>query len=326
MKEVHINRFLIEALKITLFCVSIITILAWFNAPDRMLLIAFNMAVLSSAATFSPGGKKFTHLLLGSSAICISIIAGGILGYYFPTTTRVIAILYAGSTFYFSKTKTILTIFTSGTIMFLLFASQPFDIEKGITYSLIAILFIFAFVGFHTLLNSKVRVAPNPLPAKQKITSLIVVISLLIAWIVSHYLFQATNISHIYWMSLMILVLIQGSYQEILKTSLARIGINIVGALFVVLLFNYIVPSNFWINFSLLVLFLFLIFASGKHYFLRSFFIELYVLAFTHLLIGQQEKIAFDRVLLTLLAGITVITVTLITRLFLLLIPRKKAK
>ncbi len=314
MREVQTSRFFIEASKITAFCLLILAILASLGADDKVLLVAFNMSVMSNAATFSPGGKRFVHLLLGSFTICASIIMGGLLGYYLPNATRMIAICYAGCTFLLAKTRTTLTIFSSGTIMFLLFASQPFDINRGLAYFYIAIFLLIAFVGFHTLLNSKKRVEPIPLPKEQKITSLIVVISLLLAWITSYYLYFFTSISHLYWMSLMILVLIQGSYQKILETSLTRIGINIVGALFIVLLFNYLVPPDFWLNFFLLILFLFLIFAAGKKYFWRSFFIELYVLAFTHLLIGQQEKIAFDRILLTIVGGMIVILVTLVVR------------
>ncbi len=70
-------------------------------------------------------------------------------------------------------------------------------------------------------------------------------------------------------------------------------------------------PSEFWINFTLLVVFLFLIFALGFSYFFRTLFIELFVLGFTHLLGKYQNFIAFDRIIMTLIGGAIVILSTL---------------
>lgn len=142
---------------------------------------------------------------------------------------------------------------------------------------------------------------------------MVAVFALACSWLISHFLQAYTTLSHLYWIGLTALVVIQGSQQKTIQTSLIRIAVNAFGALLVVLLFSYLMPPNFRLNFLLLVLFLFLIFALGFSYIGRTLFIELFVLGFTHLLGDYQNVIALDRVILTLIGGAIVIFVTFIT-------------
>ncbi len=193
--------------------------------------------------------------------------------------------------------------------MFLIFTSLPFRLNQGILYLLYGIVVILAFIGFHTLFASKIIRKKQESSKNRKVTSLIATISLVCAWIISYFLSIYTPLSHLYWIGLTVLVLMQSSQQKMLKNSLIRLGINALGALIVVILFSYIVPIIFWLNFVLLVVFLFLIFALGYSYIWRTLFIELFVLGFTHLLGGYQNIVALDRMVLTLLGGVIVIIV-----------------
>lgn len=124
-------------------------------------------------------------------------------------------------------------------------------------------------------------------------------------------MFTAATLTHLYWIGLTTLLVIQGSQQKTIQTSFKRIGVNAIGALIAVLLFSYIIPPIFWINFAVLTLFLFLIFALGFSYIGRVLFIELFVLGFTHLLGDYQAFIALDRVILTFIGSSIVIFASL---------------
>ena len=119
-------------------------------------------------------------------------------------------------------------------------------------------------------------------------------------------------------------MVIQGSQQKTITTSLKRIIINGIGALIAVLLFTYLLPPNFWINFSTLVVFLFLIFFLSFSYIGRVLFIELFVLVFAYMLGTFHTLIATDRFLLTLIGGLIVIMVTAVNYLMEKMIAKYK--
>ncbi len=126
MGNTHYSTFAWEACKITLFCMVVIGIFKLLGADDNTLLIAFNMAVMSSAATFSVEKKHLRHVVLGSSVIVFSIAIGGILGDYFPLAAKLLTTLYAGLAFYLPKVKYKINIFVTGSVMFLIFTALPF--------------------------------------------------------------------------------------------------------------------------------------------------------------------------------------------------------
>lgn len=316
MNQINYSAFAFEAFKITLFCLAITGLFKLFGASNTALLIIFNMAVMSAAAIFSVDKKPIPHVALASIVAMLSTVAGGIIGFYCSWLASVIIIIYAGLAFYLPKTKSKTNIFVTGSLMFLIFSALPFSWQSGIKYALYGTLVVVAFTVFYWLFEYKKRIEPKTGLEKTQANHFMAIIaasSLILAWIASYYLRLHSSLSHLYWIGLTILLVIQGSQQRTIYTAIKRIGINTFGAAVIVFLFGYIVPPNFWINFILLVLFLFLIFFLGFSYFFRVLFIELFVFGFAHLLGNYQGTFALDRIILTCIGGLIVIVVTLIS-------------
>lgn len=315
MKEINYKSFVIESIKITAFCLAVTGLFFVFGAARDTLLIVFNMCVMSAAATFSIGQKHIRHIMLGSAVVISSIIVGGLLGFYVPNIAKVTTILYAGFAFYLSKKQYQLNIFVTSAVMFLIFSALPFDLNTGLWYALDGFIVLIFFVGFYSLFedkkftNIKQKINHEVIEHNHK-SAIIAVLSLILAWIISAVLSIYVQFSHAYWIGLTALVIIQGARQKTLRTSIKRILVNAVGAIIIVVLFNYIMPTTFWVNFILLVVFLFLIFSLGFSYVGRTLFIELFVLGFTHLLGSYQNTVALDRVVLTLIGGSIVMFAT----------------
>lgn len=316
MNQINYGAFAVEALKITIFCLLITGFFKLLSVSNNTLLIVFDMAVMSSAATFSVEHKCLDHIVLGSSVVITSIIAGGIIGYYNPELAKLLTIIYAGLAFYLPRSTAKTNIFVTGSVMFLIFTALPFSLQNGLRYALDGFLVIAVFIGFHYILNHKKSdknkekfniTTQNQL---NRITAIMAVLSLTAAWIISNILSRSYQLSHLYWIGLTALVIIQASQQKTILTAIKRILVNALGAIIIVLLFAYIIPPDFWVNFSLLTLFLFLIFFLGFTYVGRTLFIELFVLGFTHLFGHYQNIIAWDRVILTLIGGTIVIVAT----------------
>lgn len=336
MSHINYSAFAFEAIKITIFCLVITGLFKLLGASNNTVLIVFNMAVMSSAATFSVEKKHFSHVVLGSSVMIVSIIAGGIIGYYTSGLAKLLTILYAGLAFYLPQSKDKSNIFVTSSVMFLVFTALPFSLQEGFQYALDGLVVVAVFIGFYCVFEYKrnnIHKENNQKQANIKqtyitqnqpnlITAAMAILSLTSAWMISNILSRHYHhLSHLYWIGLTALVIIQASQQKTILTAMKRILINAFGAIVIVLLFAYVMPPNFWINFSLLILFLFLIFFLGFSYMGRTLFIEMFVLGFTHLLGQHQNIIAWDRVILTLIGGTIVIIATpisylLVTRLF----------
>lgn len=314
MSDTDYSAFALEACKITLFCIVVTGIFKLLGASNNTLLIVFNMAVMSSAATFSVEKKHLRHVALGSSVIVLSIVIGGILGYYFSLPTKLLTILYAGLAFYLPKVKYKTNIFVTGSIMFLIFTALPFTWRDGAHYALAGLLVAVVFVIFYFIFERTRKTEISTLLSEQThryhITAMIAVVSLILAEIISYFLSVHFQFSHLYWIGLTALVVIQGSQRKTIQTSFKRILVNTSGALITVGLFGYLIPPIFWINLAVLILFLFLIFFLGFSYTGRTLFIELFVLGFTHLLGNYHNVLAYDRVILTLIGGVIVIVST----------------
>ncbi len=317
MQSIQYRIFLLEAVKITLFCLFIVGCFKFIGADNSTLLITFNMAVMSCAAVFSTEKKRLSQLLYGSLVIVLSILLGGVCGFYTPCLAQFAIILYATLAFLLTKSRFSTNLFATGAVMFLIFTSLPFDWQLAWHYTLFALPLIVILLGFYWIFDRKIyknSVQPLILPSQNSvITAVIAALALIGAAICSDFLKNYTALSHLYWIGLTALVVIQGSQSRMIKTSLIRIIVNACGALFIVLLMTYVIPDSFLINFSLLSVFLFLIFALGFSYIARTLFIELFVLAFTHLLGNYHNSVAFDRVILTLIGGALVILATLLT-------------
>lgn len=317
---INYRLFALEAFKITLLCLLITFIFELFQVSNDTLLIVFNMAVMSSAATFSLEQKCLNHVALGCTVMIVSIILGGVLGFYYPNLATFISIIYAGLAFYLPKMKYQLNIFVTSSLMFLIFSTLPFNLIDGLWYSFDGLIVLLLFIVFHWLLNLKLIQQKAKMKEDQiknnYICAILITISLSLAALVSYILSLYTNFSHLFWIGLTALVIIQSSQQNVIQTSVKRILINTFGAIFIVILFNYVIPSNFGINFMLLVLFLFLIFFLNFSYTGRTLFIELFVLGFIHLFGNFQNAIALDRVIMTFIGGLIVIFSTPIAYFF----------
>lgn len=304
------KHFLQEATKITLFCIGVTVAFALYGVTQDEILIILNTAVLANAAVFCLNQKTLSTNILAVALVIFSTLVGGVLGYYFPALTQVLIIIYAGLAFYLPKTQDQNSIFITGAVLFLVFASLPFNLQQATLYARDGLIIGVAFVIFRQLIDRKESsVETPPLHKNFHMTAFTAVVSLSLAWMLMEYLSKRYQFSHLYWISLTALVVIQGSHTKTIKRAVIRIIVNALGALVVLLLFHFL-PRTFWLYFGMLTVFLFLIFFSGYSFGARSFFLELFVMSFTYLLGAYKDKYAWDRMILTFLGGAIVIVIT----------------
>lgn len=321
MRTIQYRYYFIEATKITFFCLLTTLFMSVFVTDKNTLLIAFNMAVMSAAATFTGKKLKPLHAMLGSGVIILSILSGGILGYYLPTLSNLFVIIYAGLAFLLPKTPIKASILITGSVMFLVFKSIPLNIIEAANLLVCGLVVMAAYFGFTYAVNKTFHHKLNyeyPETNNSALSAITVILALSLAWITSLLLQNYTNISHLYWIGLTVLVIMQGSRGRAIKTAFKRIIVNFCGAIFIIILFNYLVPNVFWLNFAILVLFLYLIFSLGFSYIGRTLFIEMFVLSLTHFLGSYHDVIAIDRVILTTIGGLLVILSALISYYFIM--------
>jgi len=308
--------FAFESFKITLYCLIVTACFYFSGVSNTVLLVVFNMAVMSAAATFSPAKKALLPVLAGSFVIVISIVLGGLLGFYFSIAAPVLTVLYAGCIFWFSRRRYWLNAFINGVVMFLIFTFFPFDLNDGVKYLLfgciIAVTFALFYVFFDHVAYKEKRQFNNDSHEGRIYSGFLVIVTMVIAYLVAYFLKVYAKLEHVYWVPFTTLVIIQGVQFKTVSTAVKRMLVNTVGALLIVFLFAYVVPTDFWINFLILVVFLFCIFFFGSSYVGRTLFIELFVLSYTHLLGSYHAYIAYDRIIMTLLGGAIVIVMTFV--------------
>lgn len=311
--KINYLYFILEASKITLYCLLITAIFFFLGTSQATLLVMFNIAVMSAATTFSVEKKQLSNVFFGSIVILISIVVGGILGFYAPFIAKCLTIIYATCAFSIPKTKLWLNILKNGAVMFLIFSFLPFNLNSGIHYLFLGLLIVFSFTLFHWLFDRQLY--PNKpfgknLAHKQRFSAgILIAIALILAYLLAHFLQAKVTLQHIYWIPFTTLVIAQGVQFSTITTALKRIIVNTLGALFIIFLFTYVISDEFWVNFSMLVIFLFCIFLLGFSYIGRTFFIELFVLGYTHLLGQYHNLFAYDRIVMTFLGGLIVIIV-----------------
>lgn len=312
------RNFILEALKITLVS-ALMTLVYWyFGFSKNALLVSFTAAVMIYASTFAPIKKPVSKIFLGGVLIVCTISIAGVIGFYYPTTAKALTVILAGLAFFLARSQSQTQMYVNSVVMFLVFSALPFDIHQATQYLLLGIGTITAVVLVHWLTEPLIYgcgdiALSKPVEARYTAT-VIALISMAIAWLAEHLLHVYTDMSHLYWVGLTAIVVISGSESDTIKLSLKRILINAVGAVLIVVLYVYVIPANFWFNFALLGVFLFLIFALGFSYTFRVLCIELFVLGFTHVFSHGSTFLAIDRVLLTLIGGATVIIVTMLIR------------
>lgn len=311
------KTFLIEAIKVTVLCALIAFYFGWAGASHNLTLLMFTMGVLACAATFSPAKKSKVNLALGGTVVLISITLGGLLGHYMPLLAKVLMIIYAALAFYLPKTNDKRAIFVNSALMFLVFTYLNFDAHIALTVFLHGIAVMVFFFLYFWLVEAvhyrKVKPAAAIPTEGNRGGAIVVALSLIIGSICVYFLKTHTAMSHVFWVNLTIMMVVQGSWDKTIKTSILRVLTNSAGALIIIALFSYVIPPVFWINLVMLGVFLFLIFALGFSYIFRVLFIEMFVLGFAHLAGDFHNYIAYDRIILTLIGGVIVIVTTLYT-------------
>ncbi|MBM3208390.1 MAG: FUSC family protein, partial [Chlamydiae bacterium] len=315
MQKIEWSSYFIESCKVTVFCLCVTLFYYFFGCSDTTLLVSFYMSVMSAASTFSIKAKHFNQVFLGGVMIATAINCGGVLGYYFPVFSKAIAIVYAGLAFFLPKKRYQSDIFVTSAVTYLVFTVTPFPLQEGIKHSIECVFVFMVFVFFYFLFDypraKNVEIVFDNNDRKvNKITAAIAVGSLSIAWFISYLITMNHNYPRIFWMELTALVVVAGSQQDTILTSIKRITACTLAAAFVLLLFDYILPHNFFLSFLMLVIFLFFIFFLSFSYFLKVLFIEMFVVSITYLLGNRDDLIAIARVALTAAGGAVVILVT----------------
>lgn len=318
MGKTNYPLFLLEAIKVTLFCLIIVGIFYLCGASQKIIITTFVMSVMSCAATFSPEKKHTLDVFWGSVVIVVSILGGGLLAFYIPVIAKALVVVYGVLAFWLPKKRFYTVVFITGAVIYQIYSFHPMGLKTVIEYLPYSIALIILFALFYRFCDSAIypkgAKRSDPHSENRGLNAITVGIALIGAYIAESLLHHYTSLSHLYWIGLTTLVIMQSAQGKAIKTSLLRICVNIVGALVVVALMNYIIPANFWLNFILLAVFLFCIFALGFSFILRTLFIEMFVLSFSHLLENFHDIVAVDRIILTLTGGALVIIATLVTR------------
>lgn len=111
----------------------------------------------------------------GTIVILFSILSGAVIGFYLPILSKVFCIVYAVLAFWLPRTKAQRTLFVTSAVMFLIFASLPFNFHQGLSnaiYGLLIVPLILLFYGlfdFHiyseTLAANKSKTENQIIPA-----------------------------------------------------------------------------------------------------------------------------------------------------------------
>jgi hypothetical protein len=274
----------------------------------QLLLILFNIAVMSTVATFSPNKMSLWFLLEGATVVTISSLIGCIVSFYIPAISGVIIIVYGSLAFFIPKYKDQSNIFVIGALVYSVSTISPLTFVQASTiglYSLILIivLLVVYYLYDNHIIYNKHNYLERVYNSQRYTLGLISLSSLLLAFCIISYL-KNYNISHLYWVNITILAILQSSSEgTIRKTAFTRITMNAVGAFITIFVMSYIMPETEWINMVFLLLLLFGIFSLGYSYAIRILLIEIFVLTITHLLGQYNHILSIDRLLLTLLGG-----------------------
>lgn len=322
---VHNHKiFAKEAFKITVLSLIIIFLFKLFHQTDYTILIALGIVVLGSAAIHQPKRKLIQEIVLSFSLMTVTTIIFGVTAYYYPLLTSFLMIIYVTLVFSIIFHKPYAPIFILSLVTAITFSNRPFSLNTGLHYlvagivaSGIAIIF-FYFFNLHDFPTYE---AASPNAGKINATRrskigipIVAASSYTIAILLDHFIKAHFNVYNTYWVELTALLVIQGSYTQTLATAKKRMFINFIGAFVAAYLFNYLLSKdNFWLNFLTLLTIQYLIFYLSFSYVARTFMIEIYVLGMNYLLGQFQTLLAIDRALFTILGGVIVIVVCVIT-------------
>ncbi len=299
-----------ESIKITSFCVLITIILALLNFPEKTILLILTIIVISERAAFSPDYKNTKNSCLSLAVMLCSNVSGGIISFYYPMLAKILIIFYATLAFYVPDTRSKLNIFMLGAILFIVSPASPFNLADGskilILGSVIAVLFQI-YIMLLQRHKADASLQQEECLQNNSFMAITVFASLIIAFIFGNYLQHIHRTFYTYWMMLTIVSVIQDSKYQTIIISLKRILVNILGALLVIVLYNYLLPDIFWINLIVLYILLFCIFIFWSSYVGRVFFLEMFVFGCMHVIGVFHTSVAVDRILFTVIGGLIVI-------------------
>lgn len=310
--------YFLEGLKLTFFCLSMVGLLKVFGLSNQTSLVMFNLVVTAAIVTFATQLDFGSNSLVYNFIIVLSAISSGLIGFYFPNLARAITIVLAGLAFYLPKKKARFIIFIFSTTTFIVFSSNPFNFITGIKYLVIGFVVMISLKLYFDCFNVFFKVNNSNKKIDHSYSSnsdmcLIVMVSLIIAAMISKVILHYYITTHLYWMPLTIIMVVQTSQHATIVTSVKRIVANVLGALVMIIMFDYLLPDNFWINIGLLIICLMLIFTYWDKYIWRNLFVELFVFCCAHLVGVYQDSVAIDRIIFTLCGGGIVIIVTMAT-------------
>ncbi len=308
--------FLFEAIRNTLFCIVVVVLFSWYGSNEQTLMIVLNISAMACLANFFPQRKPSWFVLFAASVAVLAVAVGGSVGFHFPIGSKVLAICLAGCAFYFSKREATLNATVTAVVTFFCFLSLPYQHGHVGDYLLYAGIIAIAYAALHHLVEGKIYanlpMKASPVSPHRFEKALLVVVSLIVGEAIV-YLFQHhTQIVHLYWIPLTIMLVIRGSHEQTVKRSLWRILANTAGAVLMVWFLSWL-PKIFWLNCVILFTFLFVFFTLGFCYVWRTVVVELFIIMMIYML--DHSVVAYDRVILTITGGAIVIVVSLLVRL-----------
>lgn len=318
MKALSLRPYAIEAVKICLFCFFLLGGFTYFGATTKELLVVLNLAVMSSSAVFSVKPVDFTIYPKASLLMVFFTLLGGFLGNFSHLLSKILFVAIASFSYYHPKKKNDFSILINGACVFLIFSSLPFQLDQFRIYLQDGLIFFVCFCFYH-LFFINLKNIPSENFSKEEASfnrqnAVMAAVALSLSWMIATYIQTTFQIIYAYWIPLTAILVLQGSYTNIIKKSLKRILANALGALGTVSLFAYVLPPDFLINIVFLFIVLFFMFFFRYSYLKRTFFIEVYVLAFSYLFATSNEPVVLERVLFTLMGSLIVIVTTLLFR------------
>lgn len=305
-----------DASFITVFCLVIAIVSKFAGLDNNKLVVVFTMAMMNNAAVFPFQGKSPLRILTSALLVNLAIVAGGYLGNAHFILGEVIAIVLVSLAFYFPKNTADSALWITVAMMFVIFLFFPASVKASLVYTVGGVLVAISLMGLYVLLQRffpEKDQTPNVKITDQKTRTITATLSITLGLLIITWLQKHTKLSHISWLVLTIMMVIQGSHGKTLATALKRTGVNIVGALLGVYLFTYFVPSDFFSHFIVLVILLFGIFCLRLSYFWRVLLIELFVFGLASIMGSFEPFTAIDRIVLTGIGCGIVIVITCLT-------------
>lgn len=318
MRPTHMNKkvFLLESSRIALFCVGVTLLGVCLGVDQHAAVMIFALAAMTSTATFLPKPRPMSFVFTASSLMVLSIVGGGVCGFYLPWLAKIIGTFAAVLIFYLPKRASTTSAAVITVVMFFSFSAMGFDWAHGLQYLGYGVVVVALSCLLHRVLEGKIYVDSTVDLSDVSLSSLrtacVVAMAFALGWVWYYLLYRYSPVEHLYWIAVTILVVIQGSQANTIKRSILRMLVNMVGAFCVLGLFELVGRHLFWLDFAIVVVFLFGIFALGFSYVGRTLCIELFVLSMIHIMGQYHNALAYDRAILNLVGGCTVILSSLL--------------